>query len=418
MASTSSIPQKTYEKKVHNRAFSKLFNKESADVAFLFCGNGDAEDQNRAVIKAHRNMLSAVSPVFEAMFNGTWKESTAIHIEDASSAAFKAFIEYFYTEKITITTENVTEILYLANKYDIPELVMTCSSFLVEHVTVSDVTECLSVSCTFGLNALKTKCMAIIGENTVEVLASEAFIQCEKDILFEILSIDSCTCHEETFFAACVKWAKSKCAEHKIDAEQTENARSVLGNCFGLIRFKEMRREMLAEQIKHHKDMFTKDEIVEFCTQAKNECSNESRFKYKRDDRRDIGTQTLTEDYTSSPFERAHVSLFFSSPARSYTIDYSSDGSGASDSITESAPDSAPSSASSNDGDSADDNASDDSAAHDDSTNDTLDDIHEYRSSLSSDEASGEDSPDSPDLDGSDISCDDIFDDDHSDYSD
>lgn len=257
MAATSEKTIKKFNFNASNRAIREIFNEESTDISFSFPNAGKQK------IDAHKTLLSALSPVFKAMFSGNWKESTQVEILDAHFDEFNEFAQYFYTDEITVSTKNVGELLYLAKKYEIPDLVSACSSFLMEHESLDNMVNCLSLACTFELDALKVKCKKIICSNTTKVVESEAFIHCDKNALFEILSIDSSSCPEEKVFDACIKWAEHKCAERKIE-KNGENLRCMLGNCFDSIRFKEIPIADFNKRLILYKDMFTKDEIIAF----------------------------------------------------------------------------------------------------------------------------------------------------------
>lgn len=148
---------------------------------------------------------------------------------------------------------NIGEIVYLANKYDIPALVSSCSTSLMKRVTLTNVVDCLDLALRFENSSreLKAKCGRIVRSNTLNVLKSSAFFQCNKDVLLEILSLDSSSCAEEIIFDACVEWAQAKCEEQQLTSNG-ENMRLALGTCFPLIRFKEMAQNIFYERLKQY----------------------------------------------------------------------------------------------------------------------------------------------------------------------
>lgn len=80
---------------------------KSADVHFTFESSNNGEEIR---IDAHRSLLAATSDVFDAMFYGGLKESADIRVVDASDAAFKEFLQYFYQRRVKLTAENVAEV--------------------------------------------------------------------------------------------------------------------------------------------------------------------------------------------------------------------------------------------------------------------------------------------------------------------
>lgn len=74
----------------------KVFNIESTDISFSFPNDGYMK------MDAHKALLSALSPVFKAMFSDIWQQSTQIEILDAHFDAFNEFLQYFHTDEITV----------------------------------------------------------------------------------------------------------------------------------------------------------------------------------------------------------------------------------------------------------------------------------------------------------------------------
>uniref|UniRef100_K1R8J7 BTB and MATH domain-containing protein 38 n=1 Tax=Magallana gigas TaxID=29159 RepID=K1R8J7_MAGGI len=89
------------------------------------------EDQKIHVNKA---VLSEHSPVFNAMFNSEFKESTAVEItlEGKRAADVAEFLKCFYPNmKHTITAENVLQVLPLAHEYQ-SSLVADCENCMID----------------------------------------------------------------------------------------------------------------------------------------------------------------------------------------------------------------------------------------------------------------------------------------------
>lgn len=78
-------------------------------------------------VPANRNVLAAISEVFYTMFYGSLKEKGDVKIVDSSVESFKEFLQCFYMKEGTFKNENIQEILYLADKYDVNDI---CFDFL------------------------------------------------------------------------------------------------------------------------------------------------------------------------------------------------------------------------------------------------------------------------------------------------
>lgn len=195
------------------------------------------------------------------MFSGNWSEdSKPIPIDDSSADAFETFLAYFYKGQVELNTDNITDILYLAHKYDVDELLVSCSKFAMEQLCAENAVRYWAIGIDFGLNDLEAKCKEFIAANTAQVFTSEAFVQCDAGILKKILELETKSCGVDIKFDACIKWAKSICRGKKIDDSDPTNLRAELGKCFDLIRFKEMTRVNFVERYESYKAMFTKEE--------------------------------------------------------------------------------------------------------------------------------------------------------------
>ena len=83
------------------------------------------------------------SPVFHAMLKSEMVEKLAgvVKIDDASVDVVKQMIRYMYTAKIDHHYSKVKELLVLANKYQVLELVNYCSSKIFEALSEDNALE-------------------------------------------------------------------------------------------------------------------------------------------------------------------------------------------------------------------------------------------------------------------------------------
>lgn len=117
-------------------AAGKLYLEEhSADVHFLVKDNkGEVER-----IPSHKILLAAASDTFYRMFYGDGKEKCNVTIVDASTLAFKEFLQCFYFERVKLTVENVGEVMYLCEKYGIGQCKAACTKLLLSNLTADNV---------------------------------------------------------------------------------------------------------------------------------------------------------------------------------------------------------------------------------------------------------------------------------------
>lgn len=233
----------------------KMYLEEkNSDIHFIFNSN----DDQCIKIPAHKLLLTESSEVFSTMFNGSWKEKDEVKIVDASVEAFKEFLQFFYLDKLNITVENVAEVMYLANKYNVDECMAICSIFLKTTLVENDVCLCYKLAIIYEQPSLKKFCELFIKLRTQGVLASDNFLQCDFDVLDHMLML-GLDCSEYELFSACLRRMNSKGrTKAEKDAAKTELRKLLKHFRFGSMSFGE-----LASLSSLCDDIFTFDEYKE-----------------------------------------------------------------------------------------------------------------------------------------------------------
>lgn len=84
----------TWDKKFKPDVLAMLNTGDGADVTF--------QTREGLLVHAHRLILCERSPVFDAMFADTMKESVipVVHVEDMGTVGFRMFLKYVYTGEL------------------------------------------------------------------------------------------------------------------------------------------------------------------------------------------------------------------------------------------------------------------------------------------------------------------------------
>ncbi|GBM88427.1 Speckle-type POZ protein [Araneus ventricosus] len=136
------------------------------------------------IIQAHKNILSARSPVFRAMFAKDMKEtiSGTVVIEDVDVETVRKLLLYMYTDSIYDDQwENVKKLYFAADKYEVLGLRRKCSSFFKTNLSVPNVCEALVLADMHHDGDLKTAAFDFISEHDSAVLALETWKELEKN---------------------------------------------------------------------------------------------------------------------------------------------------------------------------------------------------------------------------------------------
>ncbi|KAM0876393.1 hypothetical protein ACQ4PT_036169 [Festuca glaucescens] len=150
------------------------------DVSFVM---DDGHGGQAPPMRAHRAILAACSPVFEAALCGQLLEANAhITVPDMDTDTFKAMLRFIYTDDLPTGLDDDKAILSLlaaADKYGLDRLKHLCAKRLLDNVSVGTVAGVLDCAETYNCPVLKTKCIDYVvdGENFKKVALTEGFME-------------------------------------------------------------------------------------------------------------------------------------------------------------------------------------------------------------------------------------------------
>ncbi|XP_031639409.1 BTB/POZ domain-containing protein 3-like [Contarinia nasturtii] len=233
-------------------------NEKFSDFSFI-CKSADGLDE---IIPVHKSFLASVSDVFDVMFSDTWKGKVNVVIPDATAAEFREFLQFFYLERAKLTTDNIERVMYLGNKYIVPECMNACVKFLHRILTEDNICFGYSLAILYNQNELKRFCELIIASKTRAVFSSASFLECSKDALEHILKMDSLSCSEVDVFEACMEWVKSACGL-ELEELTREIIQTYLGDLIYKIRFKSIKPQQFGYLASIYGRLFSSDEYRE-----------------------------------------------------------------------------------------------------------------------------------------------------------
>lgn len=137
----------------------------TADVYFKFVKENPPER-----VAAHKNLLANASSVFKQMFYGRSREENDVEISDASSAGFKCFLKFFYLMHLDYSPENISEIMYLADKYIVSKCKISCEKYLINLISVHPKYDFMSfeLALQYDCSKLYWKCRECIKGNKIQ----------------------------------------------------------------------------------------------------------------------------------------------------------------------------------------------------------------------------------------------------------
>jgi len=128
----------------------------------IICDDG----KERKLFNVHRVIISAGSPVFNAMLTNNCKESIdkSATISDISIDTMEKLLHFMYTDNVEMDNAD-TDLLLAANKYQIGKLKAICESHLINGLTESNAFHLGVVSDLHGSELFKNEVAKFIAKN-------------------------------------------------------------------------------------------------------------------------------------------------------------------------------------------------------------------------------------------------------------
>uniref|UniRef100_A0A8C5RXJ7 Speckle type BTB/POZ protein like n=1 Tax=Laticauda laticaudata TaxID=8630 RepID=A0A8C5RXJ7_LATLA len=119
--------------------------------------------------KAHKSILAARSPVFNAMFEHEMEESkkNCVEINDVDPDVFKEMMRFIYTGKAPNLEKMADSLLAAADKYALERLKIMCEEALCSNLSVENVADILILADLHSAEQLKAQAIDFINRCSV-----------------------------------------------------------------------------------------------------------------------------------------------------------------------------------------------------------------------------------------------------------
>lgn len=222
------------------------------------------------------------------MFYGPLAESSQIKIFDSDPDAFLEMLEFIYTDSLVMTPSNVSQILYLARKYDIVSLEERSRNWIRNNMNRKNVLHLFKFLSLMDDQELLDQAWKIMDENGHYIINSNDLVNLLDESLFtSILLRDSFCCREVDAFDALIWWVKQQREEWMKDKSvddslpsPDERQKQVLEKLLPLIRFPLMTLKELT-QIVVPTGFLSGEEVVDVLLLHRRSKDNTTRHESK-----------------------------------------------------------------------------------------------------------------------------------------
>lgn len=166
---------------------------------------------------SHRNVLSANSEFFKALFANEMKEKAEniVHMEEFEPHVMEQLLTYMYGGGINIKKDNALDLAIGADFLFLTELKQKACEFLISDLSSDNCLFLLYMAERYNVRELRDSSQKHILENYASVAASSGFVTLTIEQLLAIVSSDDLVAREEKIFESVVKWTKNSLETRK-----------------------------------------------------------------------------------------------------------------------------------------------------------------------------------------------------------
>ncbi|KAI9505464.1 hypothetical protein BX070DRAFT_220111 [Coemansia spiralis] len=172
---------------------------------------------------AHKAILMAVSPVFEAMFSNGMRETfeKVVEVWDVTPRAFERLLEYAYTRLCdldprsdkpgsdgSVSADEVVETLLCADQFEVAGLRDICWQNLMARLSTDTVWDIWSIATDLEAHEQQRSCKSFCCRHFTELCHSPSTMWAPAHLLREVLASDALNVlSEELLFETVIRWA-------------------------------------------------------------------------------------------------------------------------------------------------------------------------------------------------------------------
>ncbi|KAM9317857.1 kelch-like protein 10 [Pholidichthys leucotaenia] len=158
--------------------------------------------------KIHKIILVNVSPYFRTLFlRWASSEQKIFNIPGISAPIMELILEYAYTGLVSVTVENMLELLLAADQLEVMYIVQICWNFIENELAPKNCIDIWQFTNVVSCPEMRYKACRYITDHFVDVASSEEFLQLSVEELEDILRRDElCVKQENSVYEAAINW--------------------------------------------------------------------------------------------------------------------------------------------------------------------------------------------------------------------
>jgi len=184
------------------------------DLSFLFKSSTNSDIKvkiGEEVVPAHKIILAARSKKLHSL---VLSSNEVVMNDKFSNETNLLTLEYIYTGKVKLTSQNWENVLKCADFYQVAGLRRNCFDFMIRSLNKDTVLETLTKAqhgkFDFDATDLIKRIVIFLEKNAHEVIKTKSFLELTGDVVQMIMKNNNSAFDEVDAFNACLTWAKNQ----------------------------------------------------------------------------------------------------------------------------------------------------------------------------------------------------------------
>ncbi|XP_078490668.1 kelch-like protein 12 isoform X2 [Ciona intestinalis] len=236
LSGTSSVKEQTHNID-HASDLLQFANKSRQDGCF----NDIIIRIGKKNIPANKMVLSCYSKYFNTMFNTEMEEKykDVVEVQAVDAESVETLVDFMYTGKININTNNVCDLLTVSDFLQIPSVRKLCIDYLLTTITQQNCFIIEALADRFTIPLLTEKFNNFVVENYQQVVSDDQFKKLSKNDVIKLLQSTHDKVSSDLVYTAVINWVKFDLASNE----------SYLSQLLKFVDFYEMSPKMLEDVV-------------------------------------------------------------------------------------------------------------------------------------------------------------------------
>ncbi|KAK4876423.1 hypothetical protein RN001_012845 [Aquatica leii] len=170
------------------------------------------------VIKAHRAVLAASSPYFNAMFTSDLceKDQRSVELHAISPNVLTTLIDFVYSGEIEINQNNVQELMIAADMLELEDVVLGCAEYLIKELHAVNAIGIYRFAESHNWRNLQSAALQFIQSHYPQIINEDEIYELPKDQIIQFLSSENLQVDSEfQVFQSAIRWINHDIVERR-----------------------------------------------------------------------------------------------------------------------------------------------------------------------------------------------------------